>query len=55
MDRYRKGSVERQKGVGEKMGNLMGRYSHKGKGGVGLHRDDVDDYDAACSDKNGER
>ncbi len=45
----------RQKGVGETKGYLMGWYSHKGRDGVGLHREDVDEYDAACSDKNGER
>ncbi len=52
---YRNGSVERQKGVGETEECLMGRYNHMGKNGVGLHREDVDEYDAACSDKNGER
>ncbi len=42
----------RQKGVGETEECLTGRYSHKGKNGVGLHRGDGD---AARSDGNRER
>ncbi len=45
----------RQKRVGETKGYLMGWYSHKGRDAVRLHREDDDEYDAACSDKNGER
>ncbi len=54
-DRFIKCSVLKQKGVGKTMGYLNGRCSHKVRDGVGLHREDVDEYDAACSDKNGER
>ncbi len=45
----------RQKGVEETEEYLTGWYSHKGKDGVGLHREDVDEYYTACSDMNGER
>ncbi len=47
--------MERQEGVGETEECLMGWYSHKGKNGVGLRREYVDEYGAACSDKNGEQ
>ncbi len=42
---YRKGSVLRQKGVGET----------KETNGVGLHRGDDDEHDVTCSDVIGER
>ncbi len=48
--------VLRQKGVGETKEYPPGWYAcHKGKNGVGLHRGDVDEHDATCSDVNGER
>ncbi len=45
----------RGKGVGVTKVYRTGRLRHNRGNGVGLHRGDVGEYDATCSDVNGER